>query len=344
MRVLFLHSRLSGYFVACLSALKATGVEIGIVAKAAAENAPFQLDLSDFRRCFEASEADAFANEFAPDCVVLGGWWNPQYLEIAARFRRAGKIVVMTSDQPWEDSLQQKLKLTIKRTKIRNAANHIWIPGQPQYPVATYLGFGPQEILTGVYSCDFARFEAPIEAKRDSCFLFVGRLEAVKGFDTMLNAYRIYAEETEAPWKLKVVGSGALERRVRSQPGIEHVPFVQPAELPKLLKSAAAFVLPSDYEPWGVAIHEAAAAGLPLLCSDACGAAYHLLQNNVNGLSFRRGSINELALCMASVSAMSETERQGWGEASRQLAQQYKPERWAQTLIEAAERFQCPSL
>ena len=340
MRVLFLHSRLSGYFVSCLSALKAAGAEVAIIARPAADNAPFRLDLTEFQVCFDEKNAGSYAKEFEPDCVVLSGWWNSSYMAIATSFRRAGKMVVMTSDQPWEGTLQQKLKLSLKRSKVANAASHIWIAGQPQYPVATYLGFEACQILTGVYACDPRQFDVMSSRVEEPPFLlFGGRVEPEKGLDVMIAGYLIYSESVAAPWPLRVVGSGSLVGRLSNVDGISAEPFVQPMELPKLLRAAAAFVLPSQYEPWGVVVQEAAAAGLPLICSDACGAAYHLLQNNFNGLSFRRGSASELAQCFVAISELPEAKRKTWGEAGRQLACQFTPPRWAQTLVYAAERF-----
>ena len=45
-------------------------------------------------------------------------------------------------------------------------------------------------------------------------------------------------------------------------------------------------VLPSNYEPWGLVINEAAAAGLAIVASDVVGAAAELVQDGVNGRLF----------------------------------------------------------
>ena len=46
---------------------------------------------------------------------------------------------------------------------------------------------------------------------------------------------------------------------------------------------ADVFALLSRHEPWGVAVNEAAASGLPLLLSDRVGAAADLLRDGENG-------------------------------------------------------------
>ena len=71
--------------------------------------------------------------------------------------------------------------------------------------------------------------------------------------------------------------------------------FVQPHDMPDLFARASVFVLPSNYEPWGVVIHEALSSGMPVLCSDKCGAAYDLLdKESVNSL-FAPGDFSALA-------------------------------------------------
>ena len=47
---------------------------------------------------------------------------------------------------------------------------------------------------------------------------------------------------------------------------------MQPEDLLAFMSTGKAFVLPSTFEPWGVAVHEFAAAGYPLILSDAVGA------------------------------------------------------------------------
>ena len=49
--------------------------------------------------------------------------------------------------------------------------------------------------------------------------------------------------------------------------------YVAPDELPGLYPDADVLALVSTYEPFGVAVREAAAAGLPLICSVRAGAA-----------------------------------------------------------------------
>jgi len=65
--------------------------------------------------------------------------------------------------------------------------------------------------------------------------------------------------------------------------GIEDRGFVQPADQQQLLAEHGAFLLPSRYDPWPLVLVEACAAGLPIVCSEACGSAVELVRPMFNG-------------------------------------------------------------
>jgi glycosyltransferase involved in cell wall biosynthesis len=169
---------------------------------------------------------------------------------------------------------------------------------------------------------------------RQPHFLFVGRYAPEKGLDTLVAAYARYREQVAEPWALRCAGAGPLRESLIAA-GAEDVGFVQPNELPALMRSASAFVLPSRFEPWGVVVQEAAASGLPLILSNACGAGVHLLRDKFNGFSFPAGDANALAERMVRMSGMDEEKRAAFGENGFQLSRQYTPERWAETLLTA---------
>ncbi|HEX8833532.1 MAG TPA: glycosyltransferase family 4 protein, partial [Abditibacteriaceae bacterium] len=146
-------------------------------------------------------------------------------------------------------------------------------------------------------------------------------------------AYKQYRAQVEKPWDLICVGAGPLKSLLKDQAGIEDVGFFQPADLPAFLKRrATAFVLPSRKEPWGVVVQEAAASRLPLICSDACGATVHLLQDGYNGFLFETGNVSHLVRCMTNLTALTPEARGIMGQRSYELSKQFTPQLWAQTL------------
>ena len=73
---------------------------------------------------------------------------------------------------------------------------------------------------------------------------------------------------------------------------------------------ADVFVLPSVYEPHGIVVHEAMAAGTPVIASDVCGAAYDLVDAGVNGEIFRSGDAEDLRAKLLAVLGDAERARQ----------------------------------
>ena len=98
----------------------------------------------------------------------------------------------------------------------------------------------------------------------------------------------IAAEKPE--WHLVFAGSGPLGRDLLEQvlPALrERVHFTgfieESKTLAALYRASDVLVLPSNCEPWGVVITEAAAAGLAVVCTSVVGAAAEVVRDRVNG-------------------------------------------------------------
>lgn len=355
-RVCVLFSRLSGYMAACLKALRERyGVELLVIRQPPASNAPFQahhfdwIDYLHDRNTLSRGEIDALVRQFSPQVIFMSGWFDKAYLQVARDLKREGVMIVAGSDAQWTGSLRQQVGRVIAPWYLHSAIDVLWVSGERQRQLARRLGYTGSRCWSGVYACDWDRFAEVYAQRNDTLgkktppfFLYVGRYVSVKGLDVLVEAYRQYRALVPAPWSLICAGAGEQQHLLGQQPGIENRGFVQPDQLPALMQDASAFVLPSRREPWGVVVQEAAAAGLPLLCSDASGATVHLLQDGYNGYLFESGNATQLARSMAHLTEASTTERQQMGHRSHLLSKQYTPQRWAATLthgVEAYRRF-----
>jgi glycosyltransferase involved in cell wall biosynthesis len=168
-------------------------------------------------------------------------------------------------------------------------------------------------------------------------FLFVGRLTEIKGVSDLLEAYRLYRERNKQAWPLRIVGVGPLGDSVKLSPGVEHLGFVQPGDLPPIMWAATSLVLPSRFEPWGVVVHEATIAGLVPICSDRVGAAVHLVQDGYNGYVVPTKKPTDLALCMERVARKSESELESMRRASQLMSLQFTTDRWAHYVVDMLE-------
>jgi len=116
-------------------------------------------------------------------------------------------------------------------------------------------------------------------------FLYVGRLEKLKGVQDML---RLFADYREAD--LVIVGAGSYEETLRDQArGLPHVRFlakVHPAALAAIYRRAVAVLVPSlCYETFGLTAAEAMAHGTPAIVR-RIGALAENIDQSGGGLSF----------------------------------------------------------
>ena len=104
-----------------------------------------------------------------------------------------------------------------------------------------------------------------------------------------------------------------------------------------VMARAGALVLPSRYDPWPLIVVEGAAAGLPLLVSEACGSVVEILRPHYNGLTIpSHVCAEQLAEAMTRIS--SESDLVSWGERSRALAEPYAARFWADRWLKVLSR------
>ena len=342
-RVAVLFSRLSGYMAACLKALKQEhGVELLVFRWKPATSAPFDAHLFDWidtlydKKDCSRDKMVAEIAAFDPHAILMAGWMDRDYLHTARQLRKLGVPVVAGSDTQWRGSARQHLANALASWYLHPAIDILWASGERQRTFARKLGYTGENCWEGYYACDWERFAAVYDpqSEKTPTFLFVGRFVEEKGLDSLIDAYRVYRAATNEPWQLMCVGAGPLLSALEGEAGVILPGFVQPEQLPTLMAQASAFVLPSRCEPWGVVIQEAAATGLPVICSDVCGASVHLVREHYNGFVFKSGNALELAHHMLKMSDLAEPIRRSMGAASHTLSRQYTPNRWARQFVE----------
>jgi glycosyltransferase involved in cell wall biosynthesis len=161
-----------------------------------------------------------------------------------------------------------------------------------------------------------------------STLLFVGRLTEEKGVDYLLQA----SELARTDHRLVVAGDGPVgaEARalVRALGVADRVIFAGPVaqrELPELMQACDALVLPSvttrrSRETWGLVANEAMSAGLPVIATEAVGAAAGgLVIHGQTGLVVPERDAAALAAAIDKLLG-SKALRRGMGaEAARQV-------------------------
>lgn len=125
-------------------------------------------------------------------------------------------------------------------------------------------------------------------------FIFVGRLDELKGIKTLFEAWRLMG--AEAPL-LTVCGNGPMEDWCMQQSqglNIEMRGFVDSLSVKRLMAQSRALIMPTLwYEGFGMNVIEAYSCGIPVICSDL-GNAGSLVEEGVTGWKFEAGSARGL--------------------------------------------------
>jgi poly(glycerol-phosphate) alpha-glucosyltransferase len=160
----------------------------------------------------------------------------------------------------------------------------------------------PDKLIFNIpYYCNLSSFSRsiPQRPRQPVTVLFCGQMIRRKGLDLLLQAFSqviqsglqarllLLGREAELPQLLQ-----PLDPAVRQQ--IDYAGFQAPDDLPYFFRQADIFVLPSRYDGWGVVVNQALGAGLPIICSDAVGAAVDLVEPGVNGAIVPAGDADAL--------------------------------------------------
>lgn len=341
-----LTKQMSGWLDACLTSLTATtGAQLFLAYRTSTQGAPF-----DDSALATTSGPDAYRwsvsprpdelrerlEAFRPDALVICSWDIGAYRSLARHYRRrALRLLVM--DNQWHSTPKQWSGCVAARTVLRPCFDAVFLPGERQAVFARKLGFSEDRIVRGSLSCDhgaFARLAEVRSGPLPEAFLFIGRLVPAKGVDVLAEAYQRYRDQSATPWPLLVCGVGTLRDVIAAVPGVELHGFVQPDAMAEIVARAGCLVMPSRFEPWGVAIHEAAAAGLPVICTPECGASVELVGEGHSGLLVPAGDHERLALALRRFSQYSPGRRAAMGTNSSRLSARFTPEQWALHLDE----------
>lgn len=348
MRLAVLGRGISGYLEAGLRALHELGVEMLVVTPSSQPDTDFSLEgirgfaqLEAWSTPPTAKALREAVDRFDPEVVIAGAFGALPAYRAVLRSRRPTVLRVMAMDNFWEGTPRQWAAQFVHRFYLDPFFDCALVPSDRSEYFAQRLGFHPADIIRGSYTADVALFETPPRSGDDlvsaRSFLFAGRLVEHKGIDTIAEAYRRYRDQVEQPWELRVVGIGPMAERLTAMPGVTMHGFVQPSDLGGLMRSASCFVLPSRTEHYGVVVHEAAAAGLPLLVTHVAGAVPGLVQDRVNGRVMGDDAPELWADAMHWLSELPADRLERMSAVSRSLATRLSPADWATNLYEEFE-------
>ena len=345
-RVMVCWTEVSGYMGACWRAwARRSEVDLCIIAfSAPAGTFDDQVVgggpciVLDSEQRFDSRWIEAAVLDYEPDVVVLPGWAHGAYVRLASRPRLADAGFVMAMDTPRRFDWRQRLA-RLKIGRYLDRMDRVVVAGERSWQYARYLKVPERKIRRGLYGVDFASLSPLYDRRRNGPdgwprrFLFMGRYAADKGVDVLAEAYREYRRRVDDPWPLSTCGCGETAGTLAESVGVEDRGFLQPADQADALAGHGVFVLASRFDPWPLVIAEACAAGLPVLCTDACGSSVELVRPHYNGILAATGDVGDLAAGLVRMHG-NYNQLPEWGRRSRELAAAYSAEIWAQRWTE----------
>jgi glycosyltransferase involved in cell wall biosynthesis len=259
------------------------------------------------------------------DVLVVGGWslFGAQAAIVWARRRRVPYLLVSESHLRAESPQWVRLlKRAVLPHVVRPAAGHL-VTGTLAREHMLAFGADPATIRIFPNTVDvdaFARRVDELRPRREELrrafavegeapvVLHVGRLIRQKGAD------RVVAAAERAGLRALVVGDGPQRAELEGRATLTG--FLPPHRLVETYVAADVYALLSRRETWGVSVNEAMAAGLPVVLSDAVGAAPDLLEPGGNGELVR--GVDEAAAALERLRDDPDT-RERYGSRSREL-------------------------
>lgn len=270
--------------------------------------------------------------EFRPELIFIVGWRAklPRFIASDKAFRQIPKVLIF--DLPFAWTLKKVIAPIVLRGYLNNF-QACFVPGARATKYARWLGFKDDQIKEGLFSVRVQQNEG--EGAKRKNFLFVGRYVKEKRLDVLVKAYKRYRMLLEArhemPWGLTCCGMGSAKHYLGHVEGVEDLGFCQPDQLASLRMTHGALVLTSDFDPWPLVIAEACAAGLPVICTEACGSHVELLHGN--GIVCETNDVEALAQAMLKIYDMSDQDRSVMGRKGLDLVKPYSCEAWSERVL-----------
>jgi glycosyltransferase involved in cell wall biosynthesis len=274
------------------------------------------------------------------DALIIHGH-TPAAMLIGVAAAKAAGIAVFMRGETHLGLRRSTMKMTLRSSVIRalyGRLDGVLAIGSANRVFYRAMGVTERRIFSMPYAVDNARFMAAsrlaIAERRDlrasfgvlddrAIVLFAAKFQARKRPDDVLRAAACLTQEGIA-FQLVMVGSGEMGPQLRTlaqslgMRNVHFAGFANQRAMPQIYASCDVFVLPSDNEPWGLAINEAMCAGLAVVASAEIGCVPDLVHDGLNGRTFAAGDVKGLADALRPLLTDVEGHRQ-MGEASRKI-------------------------
>lgn len=259
------------------------------------------------------------------DGVWVHGWSWLCSLQAVLSASRLRVPVLLRGEANGSSESPNFLKLAAKRVILSWLFKRIssFLPiGTLNYDFYRSYGVSSSQLSLVPYAVDNRYFEFRVaEAKQERgklcesleidpdrpIILYASKITERKRPQDLLDAYYRLAKDSERAIEpyLLFVGDGdqrTILEEMNKTSGCSSVRFLgfqNQSALPAFYDLCDVFVLPSSFEPWGLAINEVMNAGKALVVSDQVGCRHDLVEDGVNGRVFPARNIGALSEALA---------------------------------------------
>jgi len=276
------------------------------------------------------------------DLVVIHGWNTFSHLLVILSCLLTSTPYSLRGDTNSFDEesrtgFKQNLRKLFLKT-IFNKASAIFYIGEQNKKFYEFFDVNEKRMFNMPFAVDnnyFKNYVTQINVSNEKellgikkdmkVILFSGKLIAKKQCDLLINAL---SKNKSSQYILIVLGDGKDKKNLeilahKRNVNILFLGFINQKDIPKYYWIADIFVLPSNYEPWGLSINEAMNCECAIVVSDKVGAKDDLIQDN--GFIFKSGSVDNLANKL-NVLIHDDEKLESFKQASQKIIHDYSYE------------------
>jgi glycosyltransferase involved in cell wall biosynthesis len=219
-------------------------------------------------------------------------------------------------------------------------------------------GVQKEKIFVAAHAIDNAAYNKPVCEKKKAALrtalsvenrkvvLYLGRLEREKGLEYLIKAFTLLKRDEAV---LVIAGDGSLREELKTlvtcegvQNSLRFTGYVPPQDAIPYYAIADVYVLPSvtmptGREPWGLVVNEAMNQGLPVIATEAVGAAAGgLVRSGLNGFVVPERDSRALAEAIGRILADNGL-REKMSQNARRIIAGWDNERMVQGFKQAIE-------
>lgn len=265
--------------------------------------------------------------------ICIAGYGRLAYVTMIIVAKMTGKKVLLFAES-WYPS--NRIIDNLKGIFIRLFVDAFLVSGsRAKAHFSNRLGISTEKLVEKYSVVDNLHFRnEPVSLNGSPVLLCVARFAEEKNLGFLIEVFQSSRLLLKG-WELKIIGGGPLKTYLRNKintPQIKLLDWVSYEELPELYHNSNCFILPSIFEPWGLVVNEAMAAGLPIIVSEQCGCAPDLVQAT-NGWVFDANDKASLENVFTNLSLLSLEQLIQKGQSSQEIIANYTPEIWAENLL-----------